>query len=143
MSLIDEETQPEPVSVYGKSKLKGEDWVTSILSDAYIIRTSWVYSSFGKNFVKTMINLSRQQDEIKVVADQIGEPVALDFLDLVLRQDVLVPVAVRGAEVPDLLVDDGRDQGAGVTPRKEVPLADAAREQVHLVREMQMVHADT
>ena len=49
-------------------------------------------------------------------------------------QDVLVPEAGRGAEVPDLLVEDGGDQGAGVAPREQAPLADAAREQVHLVR---------
>ncbi len=71
---IDETERPNPVSVYGKSKLKGEEYVTATLSDAYIIRTAWVYSIYGKNFVKTIANLARQRDELSVVADQIGTP---------------------------------------------------------------------
>ncbi len=71
---IDETERPNPVSVYGDSKLKGEEYVTTILPDAYIIRTAWVYSVYGKNFVKTIANLARQREELTVVADQIGTP---------------------------------------------------------------------
>lgn len=71
---IDETAQPRPVSVYGKTKLMGEKYVTSMLSDAYIIRTAWVYSQFGKNFAKSILNLARQREELGVVADQFGSP---------------------------------------------------------------------
>jgi dTDP-4-dehydrorhamnose reductase len=65
---------PNPLSVYGKSKLAGERHVLEILKDAYIIRTAWVYSSFGKNFVKTIAKLARERDTLGVVYDQIGSP---------------------------------------------------------------------
>ncbi len=65
---------PSPKSVYGFSKLKGEEAIALINPDAMIIRTSWLYSSFGHNFVKTMIRLSNERDEITVVADQVGTP---------------------------------------------------------------------
>lgn len=71
---IAEASSPAPLSVYGQSKLEGEKHVLSILSDAYIIRTAWVYSTFGKNFVKTISSLARQRTELSVVADQIGSP---------------------------------------------------------------------
>lgn len=71
---ITEEQQPAPLSVYGHSKLQGEQHLLSILPNAYIIRTAWVYSTFGKNFVKTMMTLGRQRPELNVVADQIGSP---------------------------------------------------------------------
>jgi len=63
-----------PDSVYGLSKLKGEQAIKRINSGAMIIRTSWLYSSYGHNFVKTMMRLSKERDEIKVVADQVGTP---------------------------------------------------------------------
>lgn len=71
---IEETATPSPLSVYGHSKLEGEKHVLSILPDAYIIRTAWVYSTFGKNFVKTISGLARQRPELTVVADQIGSP---------------------------------------------------------------------
>jgi dTDP-4-dehydrorhamnose reductase len=71
---LDETATPRPLSVYGQSKLKAEQYITSMLPDAYIIRTAWVYSSFGRNFVKTISNLARQRSELNVVADQIGAP---------------------------------------------------------------------
>jgi dTDP-4-dehydrorhamnose reductase len=69
-----EDMTPAPLSVYGKSKLEGEEYVLSILNDAYVIRTAWVYSTFGKNFVKTITKLGRERSELSVVADQIGTP---------------------------------------------------------------------
>ncbi|MBZ4687976.1 MAG: rfbD [Clostridiales bacterium] len=63
-----------PLSIYGKSKLAGENYVKSLLNRYYIVRTSWLYGKNGKNFVTTMINLSKKMDELKVVNDQIGSP---------------------------------------------------------------------
>jgi dTDP-4-dehydrorhamnose reductase len=71
---LDELAKPNPVSVYGKTKLEGECLVQQVLDNAYIIRTAWVYSTFGKNFVKSIINLCRQRTELGVVCDQFGSP---------------------------------------------------------------------
>lgn len=67
-----EEDKPNPKSVYGRTKLEGEKEVQKI-SGGYIIRTAWVYGE-GHNFVKTMLKLSQNLDEIKVVNDQFGRP---------------------------------------------------------------------
>jgi dTDP-4-dehydrorhamnose reductase len=69
-----EEDQPNPINIYGASKLKGEQYVQDILTNYFIIRTSWVYSEHGNNFVKTMLRLANEKDEISVVNDQIGSP---------------------------------------------------------------------
>lgn len=69
-----EDDQVSPLGVYGKSKLAGEVAVKETLSKHLILRTSWVYSQFGKNFVKTMLNLMGQRDEVKIVNDQTGCP---------------------------------------------------------------------
>ena len=63
-----------PNSFYGFSKLEGEKAVSDNIDDFVIIRTSWLYSSFGNNFVKTMIRLGKERDELGVVVDQIGTP---------------------------------------------------------------------
>jgi len=81
---IPENVAPNPLSVYGKSKLAGEAHVTSILKDAYIIRTAWVYSSFGKNFVKTILRLAKERDSLGVVYDQIGSPTYAKDLAVVI-----------------------------------------------------------
>lgn len=65
---------PNPLNVYGKSKLAGENIVKEILDKHYIIRTSWLYGINGNNFVKTMLRLSKEKEVIKVVNDQWGTP---------------------------------------------------------------------
>lgn len=66
--------ETNPVSVYGHSKLAGEQAVTELLPSATIIRTAWVYSSHGNNFVKTMLRLMAEKPQLGVVSDQIGAP---------------------------------------------------------------------
>lgn len=63
-----------PQSIYGKSKLEGENFVKALCKKHYIARTSWLYGRNGKNFVKTMINLSKERKELSIVNDQVGSP---------------------------------------------------------------------
>ncbi len=65
---------PNPQSVYGDTKLKGELALQAIATDSIIIRTAWLYSPFGRNFVKTMITLGEARGTLSVVADQVGTP---------------------------------------------------------------------
>jgi len=69
-----EEDTPHPINVYGESKLLGEVRVREYTDDYRIIRTSWLFGRHGKNFVDTMIQLSRQMYQVRVVNDQIGRP---------------------------------------------------------------------
>ena len=77
---------PKPISVYGASKLKGEVEIQETLKKYFIIRTSWLYSEHGTNFLKTMLNLAKTRDEISVVSDQIGTPTyAGDLANVILK----------------------------------------------------------
>ncbi len=69
-----EDTATAPQSVYGRTKLAGESKVIRTCPGAMVVRTAWLYSSYGNNFVKTMLRLAKERDEIGVVADQIGTP---------------------------------------------------------------------
>jgi dTDP-4-dehydrorhamnose reductase len=65
---------PDPQNVYGKSKLAGEQLTQTLSRRYYIVRTSWVYGRYGRNFVKTMLRLGRERKQLRVVDDQIGSP---------------------------------------------------------------------
>ena len=69
-----ESDKPNPINVYGSSKLMGESNIIKNMKNFRIIRTSWLYGAHGKNFVDTMLRLSRELDSVKVVDDQFGKP---------------------------------------------------------------------
>tara|TARA_B110000090_G_scaffold48330_1_gene55078 strand:+ start:123 stop:980 length:858 start_codon:yes stop_codon:yes gene_type:complete len=76
----------KPISVYGASKLEGEEEIKKTLETYFILRTSWLYSEYGTNFMKTMLKLAETRDEISVVSDQIGTPTyAGDLADVILK----------------------------------------------------------
>lgn len=80
-----EDDRVDPQSVYGKTKLDGEKLCQKMNPDSLIIRTSWLYSTFGNNFVKTMVRLGNEKPELGVIADQIGTPTnAADLASAVL-----------------------------------------------------------
>jgi len=69
-----EKDTPHPLSVYGKSKLEGEKLVKKHCKDSLIVRTAWLYGASGDNFVRTILDLARSRDVIRVVSDQVGSP---------------------------------------------------------------------
>ena len=69
-----EESSPAPINVYGRTKLSGERAVAESGCKSIVLRTSWLYSEFGRNFCKTMQSLTASRPEVKVVADQVGTP---------------------------------------------------------------------
>ena len=69
-----EDDSPNPVSVYGQSKLWGERHVQSLVARHFIVRSSWLYGPYGKNFVATILKIARDQPELRVVSDQRGSP---------------------------------------------------------------------
>ncbi|MCJ8164180.1 dTDP-4-dehydrorhamnose reductase [Pontibacter sp. E15-1] len=75
-----------PVNMYGASKMEGELAIPEYLNHYFILRTSWLYSEFGGNFVKTMLKFGRERDELRVIWDQIGTPTyAIDLAKAILR----------------------------------------------------------
>lgn len=83
--LLSETDPAEPENIYGLTKLEGEAAIAEILPEHYTIRTSWLYSEFGNNFVKTMLRLGRERDQLGVIVDQVGSPTyAIDLANVIL-----------------------------------------------------------
>ncbi|ASE62964.1 dTDP-4-dehydrorhamnose reductase [Chryseobacterium indologenes] len=80
-----------PIGVYGASKKKGEELALEINPKTIILRTSWLYSEFNKNFVKTMLNLFTQKEELGIVADQFGQPTNANDLAEAIMQIIETP----------------------------------------------------
>ncbi|HEY8928009.1 MAG TPA: dTDP-4-dehydrorhamnose reductase [Mucilaginibacter sp.] len=80
-----ENDEANPISVYGKTKLDGEKAIAAILPEHFTIRTGWLYSEYANNFVKTMLKLGGERDELKIIADQVGTPTyAIDLAEFIL-----------------------------------------------------------
>ena len=79
-----ETDEPCPNSVYGQTKMEGEQAVSKLCPNAMIIRTAWLYSEFGNNFVKTMIRLGREREQLGVIFDQVGTPTYAHDLAMVI-----------------------------------------------------------
>ncbi|MEO8887655.1 MAG: dTDP-4-dehydrorhamnose reductase [Mucilaginibacter sp.] len=81
-----ETDETSPISVYGQTKLDGEKAVEAILPEHFIIRTGWLYSEYANNFVKTMLKLGTDRDELRIIADQVGTPTyAIDLAGFILH----------------------------------------------------------
>ncbi|MGN7205169.1 dTDP-4-dehydrorhamnose reductase [Pedobacter sp. SAFR-022] len=84
--LLSETDRANPLSVYGLTKLEGEQAIAAQMQEFYILRTSWLYSEYGNNFAKTMLNLGRTRDELRVIADQVGTPTyAMDLASAIFH----------------------------------------------------------
>jgi dTDP-4-dehydrorhamnose reductase len=78
--------ETNPLSVYGESKLAGEEFVRNLVNKYFIIRTSWLYGKHGGNFVKTMLSLAKEKEALTVVDDQVGSPTyAKDLAEVIKR----------------------------------------------------------
>lgn len=85
-SPLTETDAAKPISVYGQTKLDGEKVIPVLLDNYFIIRTGWLYSEFANNFVKTMLKLGADRDELKVIADQVGTPTyAIDLAGCIIH----------------------------------------------------------
>jgi dTDP-4-dehydrorhamnose reductase len=83
--LLLETDAANPINVYGLTKLEGEQAIAEILPEHYTLRTSWLYSEYGNNFVKTMLRLGAERDQLNIIADQMGTPTyAIDLAGCIL-----------------------------------------------------------
>lgn len=94
-----EEDQTSPLNIYGKSKLAGEIEILKSECQGIIIRTSWLYSQFGNNFVKSMIRLGQSREKLNIVADQVGSPTnAKDLAQAIVK---IIPQLNNSLELED------------------------------------------
>ncbi len=81
-----ENDKTNPLGVYGKTKLDGESKLVQNLDEFFIIRTSWLYSEFGNNFLKSMLKYGKEREELSVVFDQVGTPTyAIDLAEIIMK----------------------------------------------------------
>lgn len=95
-----ETDETRPLSAYGRTKLAGEQILQEVCPEAVIIRTAWLYSEFGSNFVKTVLRLGKERDELRFVFDQIGTPTYAG--DLAAAVMAVVTADEKGAYVPGI-----------------------------------------
>lgn len=95
-ATLTEQSQPNPINAYGRTKLAGEELIKASGCHAMIIRTAWLYSPYGRNFVKTILRLSSERKQLRVVADQIGSPTYAPDLADALAQIIEKELFVEG-----------------------------------------------
>ena len=95
LGSYNEDDTPNPISVYGKTKLSGERKIIESGCNHLIFRTSWVYSERGVNFIKTIIRLAKERKELKIISDQIGSPTSADFIADITVQCILQNLAKK------------------------------------------------
>ena len=127
-----EEDKPNPIGVYGASKLAGEEAVLDVLPEATIVRTAWVYGVHGNNFVKTMLKLAAERDERKVVDDQIGTPtwtrdISQAILNLVnLKASGIYNFTNEGVaswyDLADAVIENAKRLGMPINAKKVTPI---------------------
>lgn len=84
--VLAEEDVANPINVYGLTKLEGEQAIAQNLNNYFILRTSWLYSEFANNFVKTMLRLGKEREELGIIIDQVGSPTyAIDLAACILE----------------------------------------------------------
>jgi dTDP-4-dehydrorhamnose reductase len=84
--LLSETDEAKPINIYGLTKLEGEQAVCELTEKYYTLRTSWLYSEYGNNFVKTMLRLGAEREQLGIIADQIGTPTyAIDLAKTILH----------------------------------------------------------
>ncbi|MDR2926207.1 MAG: dTDP-4-dehydrorhamnose reductase [Azoarcus sp.] len=134
-----EDDLPSPLSAYGSSKLAGEEAIQASGCRHLILRTSWVYSARGSNFIRTMLKLTSERERLAVIADQIGAPTGADLLADVtahlVRSVLANPVAHPGGlyhlvaagetnwhEYANLIIDEARRRGMALKAKEITPI---------------------
>lgn len=137
-----EDSKPLPLSVYGASKLAGEEAIRSVGGPHLVVRTSWVYAAHGANFLRTIARLARERTELKVVADQVGAPTSSNVIARAIvrlleadpndlprrfaRADGILNIAASGEaswhDFATRIVDGMRARGQSLSVRSILPL---------------------